>query len=446
MKFSIIVFLVLLLSACASIKLEQIHQEQISQQIFKDFNASYPWWQKYNNKILNQILQIVIDNNKDLNVARINLLSSLTKYELLKLDLYPTLSGDLGVNINKNLKNGMENSGFSNGLMLNYELDLYAKISDQIASSNFLVKASEYELQKMKLDVVNLTLNSIFELVYFNDVDVLLHHHLKNLEQMLEIYTTKFDYGKVEYIDLLNIKKSLLNTKQNITINLQNKEAVIKNLKDLLGYNNEKLIDELFSYKLDDFFIEKIDFDIDLKMLSFTPEIQAKFNILNSSYKNYFSIQKSILPSVKILGRLDGKDETINDSFKFLMLGGNVVIDLPFLDFYRVRKNVKISEYEYNIRVLEYKDALQKNLNNFNLCYKNDQYYNSLLEIMEENYINQEKITQLYFNKYKLGRNELKDYLDADALLINSLQELNRARLALLKNINLYHNIVLVSE
>lgn len=446
MKNIFIIFLVLFFSACASVRLEQIKQEQIAQQTFEDFNASYPWWQKYNNETLNQILQIIIDNNKDLNIARIKLLSTLTKYELLKLDLYPTLSGNLGASINKNLKNGIENNGFSNGLMLNYELDLYAKISDQIASSNFLVKASEYELQKMRLDIVNLTINSIFELIYFNDVDILLNHHLKNLEQMLKIYTIKFDYGKVEYIDLLNLKKTLLNTKQNITTNLQNKEVAMKNLKDLLGTSDEKLINKLFTYKLDDFFIENIDFDIDLKMLSYTPEIQAKFNLLNSSYKNHSSMQKSILPSIKILGRLDGKDENFNDSFKFLIFGGNVVIDLPFLDFYRVRKNIKISEYEYNIRVLEYKDALEKNLNYFRLCYKNDQYYNSLLKVIEENYINQTKITQLYFDKYKLGRSEFKDYLDADTLLINSLQELSRARLALLKNINLYHSIVLISK
>uniref|UniRef100_UPI0025C38B62 TolC family protein n=1 Tax=Campylobacter sp. TaxID=205 RepID=UPI0025C38B62 len=341
MKNIFIIFLVLFFSACASVRLEQIKQEQIAQQTFEDFNASYPWWQKYNNETLNQILQIIIDNNKDLNIARIKLLSTLTKYELLKLDLYPTLSGNLGASINKNLKNGIENNGFSNGLMLNYELDLYAKISDQIASSNFLVKASEYELQKMRLDIVNLTINSIFELIYFNDVDILLNHHLKNLEQMLKIYTIKFDYGKVEYIDLLNLKKTLLNTKQNITTNLQNKEVAMKNLKDLLGTSDEKLINKLFTYKLDDFFIENIDFDIDLKMLSYTPEIQAKFNLLNSSYKNHSSMQKSILPSIKILGRLDGKDENFNDSFKFLIFGGNVVIDLPFLDFYRVRKNIK---------------------------------------------------------------------------------------------------------
>ncbi|HED8068452.1 TPA: TolC family protein [Campylobacter lari] len=446
MRIFLLFFIAFFLNACVGVKLEQASQEQIKKEYFEDFNASKAWWEKYNNQDLNNILKAIIDNNKDLNVARVNFLNTLARYKLLNLDLYPTLSGNLGVNIRKNLNNGAEMHSFSNGIMLNYELDIYGKISDQVASSEFLAKASEYELRSLELDTINLAINSIFELIYFNDVDRLLNNHLKNLEQMLEIYTTKFDYGKVEYIDLLNIKKSLLNTKQNIIANLQNKDLTLKNIKDLLGKDDEFLINKMLNYTLEDFSLQKINFDIELKMLAYRPQVQAKLNQLMASYKDYASVQKSILPSIKILGNLDGSDKNFDDSFKFLILGGNVVIDLPFLDFYRVRQNVKISEFVYQARLYEYKDALQRAIHEFKLCYENDKYYNDLLNLVKDINTNQAKITQLYFEKYELGRNELKDYLDADALLINSLQELSRAKLSLLKNVNLYHNIVLISE
>ncbi|MCV3371500.1 TolC family protein [Campylobacter lari] len=446
MRIFFLFFIAFFLNACVGVKLEQVSQDQIKKEYFEDFNASKAWWEKYNNQDLNNILKAIIDNNKDLNVARVNFLSTLARYKLLNLDLYPTLSGNLGVNIRKNLNNGAEMHSFSNGIMLNYELDIYGKISDQVASSEFLAKASEYELRSLELDTINLAINSIFELIYFNDVDRLLNNHLKNLEQMLEIYTTKFDYGKVEYIDLLNIKKSLLNTKQNIITNLQNKDLTLKNIKNLLGKDDERLINKILNYTLEDFYLQKINFDIELKMLAYRPQVQAKLNQLMASYKDYASVQKSIFPSIKILGNLDGSDKNFDESFKFLILGGNVVIDLPFLDFYRVRQNVKISEFTYQARLYEYKDALQRAIHEFKLCYENDKYYNDLLNLVKDINTNQAKITQLYFEKYELGRNELKDYLDADALLINSLQELSRAKLSLLKNINLYHNIVLISE
>lgn len=446
MKIFLLFFMAFFLSACVGVKLEQVSQEQIKKDYFEEFNASKAWWKKYNNQDLNRILDAVIDNNKDLNIARVNFLSTLARYKLLKLDLYPSLSGNLGVSVRKNLSNGLQTHDFSNGIMLNYELDIYGKISDQVASSEFLAKASEYELRALELDTINLAINAIFELIYFNDVDHLLNNHLKNLEKMLEIYTTKLNYGKVEYIDLLNIKKSLLNTRQNIIANLQNKDLTLKNIKDLLGREDENLINAILAYSLDDFSMHKLNFDIELNMLAYKPQVQAKLNQLKASYKDYSSIQKGILPSIKVLGALNGNHTDIDESFKFLFLGGNVAIELPFLDFYRVKQNVKISELAYQARLFEYKDVLQKAIHEFKLCYENDRYYNDLLNLVKDINTNQAKITQLYYEKYELGRSELKDYLDADALLINSLQELSRAKLSLLKNINLYHNIVLISE
>lgn len=446
MRVFVSIFMAIFFSACVGVKLEQLKQENIEENLFQEFNASATWWKIYNNHKLNNFVEKLIENNKDLNVARNNLLSTLARYDLLKLDFYPTLSGDFGVGIRKNLNNSNEETSYSNGIMLNYELNLYGQISDRVSSANFLAKASWYELEKLRLDIINTGLNSIFEYIYFNDVDKLLNKHLQNLEQMLVIYTAKLDYGKVEYIDFLNIKKSILNTKQNIILNSQNKEMAYKNLKDLLGNKNIEILDEILKFKLEDFELNALNFDIDLKMLAYTPSVLTSYNLLKSSYKDYSNIQKSILPNVKIRANLDGNSDKIDDSFKILFLNGNVSLNLPFLDFARVKQNVKISEYEYNNRLLEYKDNLQKVINEFKLCYENDKYFYTLLENTKNIYDNQANISNIYYQKYQLGRSELKDYLDSDTLLISAAQELIRARLSLLKNINLYHSIVLISK
>ncbi|HEC1790074.1 TPA: TolC family protein, partial [Campylobacter lari] len=156
MRIFLLFFIAFFLNACVGVKLEQVSQEQIKKEYFEDFNASKAWWEKYNNQDLNNILKAIIDNNKDLNIARVNFLSTLARYKLLNLDLYPTLSGNFGANIRKNLNNGTKTHSFSNGIMLNYELDIYGKISDQVASSEFLAKASEYELRSLELDTINL--------------------------------------------------------------------------------------------------------------------------------------------------------------------------------------------------------------------------------------------------------------------------------------------------
>ena len=53
----------------------------------------------------------------------------------------------------------------------------------------------------------------------------------------------------------------------------------------------------------------------------------------------------------------------------------------------------------------------------------------------------QELITKAYFQKYELGKSELKDYLDASNALISSKQELLRAKYNLFETINFYYQI-----
>lgn len=76
--------------------------------------------------------------------------------------------------------------------------------------------------------MINTALNGIFELAYFNDVDNLLKEYLANLEQMRELYAYKFELGKIEELDLLNIEQNLLKARQDLLRNEQNRNLLIK--------------------------------------------------------------------------------------------------------------------------------------------------------------------------------------------------------------------------
>ncbi|ELB3233637.1 TolC family protein, partial [Campylobacter coli] len=135
----------------------------------------------------------------------------------------------------KNLNSGAQSKKFSNGLNLSYELDIYGKIRDSSSASEFSAKASAYDLENLKISMINTALNNVFELAYFNDADNLLKEYLANLEQMRELYAYKLELGKIEELDLLNIEQNLLRARQNLLRNEQNRNLLIKNLQDLIG-------------------------------------------------------------------------------------------------------------------------------------------------------------------------------------------------------------------
>ncbi|MCR2039712.1 TolC family protein [Campylobacter helveticus] len=434
--------LVLLVFSGCGVKIEPVKEVVLEEEELKKIEVRFEWWRAYEDANLQGFLNFVLENNKDINVARTSLLSALARADLINYDLYPSLDGTLGFNRMKNLHSGTNQQSYSNGLNLSYELDIYGKILDSVKAEELRASASAYDLASLKLSIINTSLNSVFELAYFNDVKILLEDYVANLEKMSELYALKFELGKIEELDKLNVEQSLLRARQNLLTNEQNRDLIIKNLQDLLGKKEGFFYLEHFQKaSLDDFKLLKPDFNIPLQNLAYRPDVRAKLSALKAAFKDYRSMQKSILPSISLGGALRGESEEFKENFKLEILSGNVQISLPFLDYGRVRQNIKISQFAYEALRFEYEQILQSALNEFHLVFKD---YESDLKLLSNLGLirdKQELITKAYFQKYELGKSELKDYLDASNALISSKQELLRAKYNLFETINFYYQI-----
>lgn len=405
------------------------------------------WWKAYQNNALNILVAQMLEHNADIAAARYSFLSAVSRYKLINFDMYPNLSANLAANLARDLRLGVRSNNFSNALNLSYELDIYGKVKDSLSASEFSAKASLYDLESLKLSLVNSTINNAFELLYFNDVEKLLKEYIKNLEESKNIYSLKYRYGRVEELDLLNIEQSLLSARQNLLTNSQNKELIVKNLKDLLGKKeNFASIERLASLSLSDFKELGVDFNVSTDIFAKRPDVRSKANSLNAAFKDYKVMQKSMYPSVSLGASLSGSDKDLGESFKLLNLGGSLQISLPFLDYGRIKQNIQISRFSYESLKASYEQALQGALNEFYACYKDYEFNTKLYENIKIINTKREQIAKAYLQKYEFGRAEMKDYLDARNSFINSSQEILRSRLNLLKTINSYYQITTISD
>ncbi len=441
-----VAFLVLNLSGCAD-KFDSYARAKNQTMHTQNALQGSEWWRAYKNSALNDLVAKMLENNADLNVARYTFLSAVARYKLINFDMYPNLSANLSASLARDLYRGERSNAFSNALNLSYELDIYGKVRDSKSSAEFSARASLYDLESLKLSLINSTINYAFDLVYFNDVEKLLNEYIANLEESQKIYGLKYRYGRVEELDLLNIEQSLLNAKQNLLSNAQNRELIIKNLQDLLGKKaNFSVLEKLQKLSLSDFKELGVDFNVSTDIFANRPDVKSKASSLNSAFKDYKSMQKSMYPSISLGGSLSGSDKNFADSFKLLNLGGTLQISLPFLDYGRVRQNIQVSRFEYESRKISYEQALQAAINEFYACFKDYEFNTKLYENIKIINAKQEQITQAYLQKYEFGRAEMKDYLDAKNSFINSSQEILRSRLNLLKTINSYYQITTISQ
>ena len=92
---------------------------------------------------------------------------------------------------------------------------------------------------------------------------------------------------------------------------------------------------------------------------------------------------------------------------------GSASIDLPFLDWTRVKNNIKISEADYDIALIEFKDTLNQALNEVAYYYFAYDKSREIYANTAENYKNAAEITSYYESRYNNGKTEFRDFLEA---------------------------------
>lgn len=374
------------------------------------------WYKDFNQTTLNELVADGLNNNEDLGVALLNLRQAMLRAGLKRDDLFPTFSAQIGANSSRDLsRNDSFKNGFSSEFSMSYELDVFGKIFDSYESSNWSAISTKLTFDDLRLTIINSISDLYFNILFTNDIIRNLELNLQNLQELDRLVKIKYELGKEEVLSLrqsrqniLNIKNQILERKRELTTNYE----MLKNLTrsnlnfDNLSINNVKN--------------NNVDLNLTFDSLKNRPDINEAIANLNSSFYDYKSISKSLYPSITIGASLSDSDQKFSDSFGFNTLGGVLNINFPFLDYSRLKKNIRITKTEFYKNVLNYEKVLSNASNEvikYVGYYNNDKEdYTNLLSILKE----QQMIVLIYESKYELGKAELKDLLEAKNSLLNT--------------------------
>ena len=240
-----------------------------------------------------------------------------------------------------------------------------------------------------------------------------LKQNLDNAKMLDELVRVKFDNGKEEFLAIKQSSQNILKIQNQIQSTQRSLEQNYESLKNLT--RSDMRFDELSLSEVE--FVGIGEFEI--SELSNRPDINEAISNLNASFYQYRLSQKDLLPSLSLGASLSDDDSKFKNSFDFNQLGGVVSFSLPFLNYYKLKKHIKISELEFNKLKLSYEQTLKNAINealkyiNFyqtdNITYKN-------LIVMRDD---QAKIVEIYQSKYNEGSAELKDLIEAQNNLIS---------------------------
>ena len=413
---------VVFFSGCAATQINKNYEQILldanaSSNSTANFTLERDWWKGYNQPRLNELIELALKNNIDLAKSAIAVNKALAQAGVLQADLVPSFNANLGAETGKNIKTGGSwNESYKSGVSLSYEIDLWRKLANSADAAMWEANATKYDLEAARLALVNSVAERYFEILYQKESVNLYKILLQNYKQLETVARAKFELGKEEELSLKQIKSSILSA-QNRILNAQKSiDAAERTLQNLL---NERPGFELNSDGgLSEVSPQGVNLNVPLYLIGARPDLQAAIARIKGALLNVHSSEKSFYPSVTLGAGLSGGGNSASDAFSLKFLNGNVAINLPFLNYSKLKSRLKISELTFETMKLNYAQTLTTALNEIDASYKNLQKDEAVLRNINENLRNLSSISDIYKLKYELGKTELKNYLEAQNSLL----------------------------
>ena len=172
------------------------------------------------------------------------------------------------------------------------------------------------------------------------------------------------------------------------------------------------------SGNLSDISPQGVNLNVPLYVIGARPDLQAAISRIKEALLGVKVSEKSFYPSITVGAGLSGSGDSASEGLRLNFLSGNIAINLPFLNYSKLKSKLKISELEFEAMKLNYAQTLTTALNEIDAGYKNLQKDEAVLRNLNENLRNLSSVSDIYKLKYDYGKTELKNYLEAQNSLL----------------------------
>ena len=420
MKKISIILAAFLLGGCAVTQINENYEQILLKEdanLTANFRLEREWWRGYNEPKLNELISLALKNNIDLAKSAIAVNKALAQAGVLQADLVPSFNANLGAETGKNIKTGGSwNESYKSGVSLSYEIDLWRKLANSADAAMWEANATKYDLEAARLALINSVADAYFEAKYQKESINLYEKTLKNYEELEAIIKAKFELGKEEELSLKQVKSSVISAKNRILNAAKSLDAAEKTLRNLLNVRPEFELN--LSGNLSDISPQGVNLNVPLYVIGARPDLQAAISRIKEALLGVKVSEKNFYPSITVGAGLSGSGDSASEGLKLNFLSGNIAINLPFLNYSKLKSKLKISELEFEAMKLNYAQTLTTALNEIDANYKNLQKDEAVLRNLNENLRNLSSISDIYKLKYDYGKTELKNYLEAQNSLL----------------------------
>lgn len=378
------------------------------------------WWMLFNNAQLNQLVDQVLAKNSDLAVAGIALQQARLQAGLAENRQGPRVSSSMSTGHNIDLNSGDDSSrGLSISGGVSYEVDLFGKLARQTEASQWEALATEQDLQATAQSLIATTANLYWQLGYLNERYSVAQQNLASTQKVYELVKTQYRAGAVSGLDLTQAEQSVQSQKSSLSQIEQQRVETRTALAVLLHMPLQQLnLQE--PKRLPQISLPNISAGLPAELLARRPDLQAAELRLRKVLANKDATKASYYPSISLTGNLGSSSTSLSNLLQNPALSLGASLSLPFLQYNDMKKDLAISELDYEKAIIQYRQTLYKAFADVENALSNRTELSQQVALQERNVQLAEKTERLTDVRYRNGAIALKNLLDSQETTRNA--------------------------
>lgn len=382
------------------------------QAVLGAFSVDRGWWKAYADPQLDALVDRALRNNIDLAKSAISVNKALYQARYIGADLVPSFSSGANASSTTNTSTGVASRSFEASLSMSYELDLWARLRNAASAQAWEYMATVEDREAARLALINNVVTTYYNLQYLHQAREITAQSLAFFENLVRIVDEKHRVGSVDGLEPTTARQSLLaarNSLMDLETQAKTAEQTMRNLLNLTP--QDALLLEYFD--LMSVPAVPVDLSVPVAALGLRPDVRAAEYRIQRSFKDWEASRESLYPSVTIGGSLSVSSGSASTVFDVPLLGGSVKINVPFLQYNKLRWNIKTSEASFDEAQLNFSQKVHTALGEVDTNYFAYQQSLTLLENIILKHEADAQISAYRETRYNVGADELRDWLQA---------------------------------
>ncbi|RFO97783.1 multidrug transporter [Rhodoferax lacus] len=320
--------------------------------------ADLPWQTFFADARLQKLIQIALDNNRDLRVALLNVEQARSLVDASKANRWPTVNAGLGLT-RQTVGGGATTSSYSAGLLVtSFEVDLFDRLRSQSDAAFSQYLASTEAGRAAQISLIGSVANTWFALQADTALATLAQQTVKTREESQGLFKLRFDQGASSQLDLSQAQSLLEAARVSLAQSTRQRLLDENALNLLLGQTAPA---DLIAAVPPPAALADLPVGLPSEVLLRRPDVVQAEQQLLAANANIGAARAAFFPKILLTASAGSVSNALADLFKDGTFGWSLApqLLLPIFDAGRNQANLASAKVAREVAVTNYEKAIQ---------------------------------------------------------------------------------------